>query len=157
MKLIKFISATIVLHFIALSVIAESLNGQIMVYVPKAEVMNAGDHAEHSLLLVELKGLATLDNGEVGTITGAEVAEHASEQHTFYGYITIKFSDESTVSFRFEGEEDAKSGAYQGTLAYMNGSGRYAGIKGKGKIKGQNYEEINGSHATFTSSYKIKK
>ena len=157
MNIMKILISAALLQFLTFTVTAESLNGQIMVYVPKAEVMNAGDHAEHSLLLVELKGLATLDDGEVGTIAGAEVAEYNAEQHTFYGYITIKFNEASTVSFRFEGEENANSGAYQGTLTYTGGSGRYAGIKGKGKIKGQNYEEINGSHATFTSSYEIKK
>jgi hypothetical protein len=155
MKLIQNLSVVLLLSLSMSASGAESLNGQIMVYVPKAELMNAGDEAEHSLLLAELKGLATLDDGEVGTITGVEVAEYSAKQNSFYGYITIKFKDDSTISFRFDGEEDALSGAYQGTLNYTGGGGRYAGIKGKGKLKGQNYEEISGSHAIFSSSYKL--
>ena len=157
MKALKIIISLLVLQFVSLSSAAETMNGQIMVYVPKAEMMNAGDDEAHSLLLIELKGLASLQSGEVGTIVGAEDAEYNADEHTFYGFITIKFSDDSTVSFRFEGDEDAQSGAYEGTLKYTKGSGRYEGIKGKGKIKGQNYEEISGSHATFSSSYTLKK
>ena len=157
MKILKIVISILVLQFVSLTSVAEAMNGQIMIYVSKAEMMSAGDDDAHSLLLAELKGLASLQNGEVGTIIGSEVAEYSSNEHTFYGYLTIKFSDESTVSFRFEGEEEAKSGAYEGTLKYTKGSGRYAGIKGKGQIKGQNYEEISGSHATFSSNYRLSK
>ena len=152
MKILNIIISILVLQFVSLTSVAETMNGQIMVYVPKAEMMNAGDDEAHSLLLIELLGLVSLQSGEVGTIAGAEVAEYNADDHTFYGFITINFSDESTVSFRFEGDEDAQSGAYEGTLKYTKGSGRYAGIKGRGKIKGQNYEEMSGSHATFSSS-----
>ncbi len=157
MKLIKYLSLALLPLLFSSTSWAETLNGQIMIYVSKAELINAGDGAGHSLLLAELKGLATLDNGDVGTIIGSEVAEYRATQTSFYGYITIKFSDESAVSFRFEGEEDAASGAYQGTLVYTGGSGSYTGIKGTGKIKGQNYEEISGSYAKFNSSYKLNK
>ncbi|NKB35680.1 MAG: hypothetical protein GKR93_00735 [Gammaproteobacteria bacterium] len=157
MKKAQLLVSIFILQFITFGVYADSLNGQLMVYVPKAEIMNAGDSPDHSLLLAQLMGLMTLENGEVATLTGSEVVDYNAGENTFFGYMMMKFKDESTVSFRFEGEENPDTGAYQGSLLFTAGSGRYTGIKGKGKINGQNYEEIAGSHAIIRSTYKIKK
>ena len=131
----------------------EPFNGQLVVYVADAEVMEASSEPEHVLLLAKLKGLAILDSGEVGTITGVEVADNKKETGEFYGYVTILFDDKSSNSFRFEGHQNNATQQYQAQLRFTTGTGRFSGISGGGKLQGRNYEAIDGSHAVFTANF----
>ncbi len=153
---IKRVSLIFLLTF-AIPCMADALSGQIMVYVSDAQVMEVGDEPEHMILLAKIKGLAVLEGGEVGTLIGVEVADNRAQGGSFFGYVTMAFDDDSTTSFRFEGVQDSGTGKYHAILAYTMGTGRFAGIEGKGELNGRNYDEIEGSYATFESTYVTSK
>ena len=134
---------------------AETLNGQLVVTVPDAKVMEAGDAEGHVVLLAQLQGLVIFDDGEVATLTGLEVADDTAAQHVFFGYKVVTFEDGSTMSARFEGTQYAGDDSYKGTFTYIGGTGRFAGIEGGGTLTGKNYESIGGSRAEFKAEYTL--
>jgi len=135
--------------------VAETLSGQLVVNVPDAKVIEAGDAEGHVVLLAQLQGLVIFDDGEVATLTGLEVADDTASQHVFFGYKVLTFEDGSTMSARFEGTQSADAEMYEGTFVYTGGTGRFAGIKGGGALKGKNYDAISGSRAEFEAEYSV--
>lgn len=93
----------------------------------------AGDVDGHVLGHFSRKGIALFEDGTIGSYTNGGTFDFTKGAGTYVGYATITLEDGSFTTTYFEGETTiAEDGTrnLKGTGKYVNGGGRFEGIKG---------------------------
>lgn len=141
---------------------AQTLSGRIVVHVKPEDVKvhEVGDVPGHTLMLVQFRGLAFLDSGEVAEVMGTETLDRSEGGGTYRGYEVLTFEDGSTVVSQFEGRnepgENPGQVQFEGTFQYISGTGRFAGIEGKGRHEGVNHVASGaGGYYDFEGTYSV--
>lgn len=141
---------------------AQTLKGRIVAQVSQEDmkVLEVGDVPGHSIMLVQAKGLAFLENDEVAEVTATEIIDDTNGNATYRGYEILTFEDGSTVVSKFEGSsttsEDGRFIDFEGTFSYTGGTGRFAGIEGGGTHNGRNHAMSGaGFHVNFEGTYTL--
>jgi hypothetical protein len=103
--------------------------------------VEVGDAPGHIIGIVEFKGLTFFADGEVATHTNPATFDLANGSGPHQGYVVHYFDDGSTSIERYRGEArvsaDGKRTMVEGTFECVGGTGRFAGIKGKGTYRGE--------------------
>ena len=109
---------------------------------PRIDVIPVPDMKGHVVGLIEKRGLAIYENGEIATYhTRATIDATKGKGGSFWGYSDYKFEDGSTIVSKYQGTSWVPSGkklkSLKGTGEYINGTGRFTGIKGKLSFNGK--------------------
>jgi len=108
----------------------------------KIDAIPVPDMEGHVIGLLEKRGLAIYEDGEIAayhTRTTFDVTK--GKEGSFGGYTDYKFEDGSTIVSKYQGTSWVPSGkklsSLKGTGEYINGTGRFEGIKGKLSFSGK--------------------
>ena len=103
--------------------------------------VEVGDVPGHVVGVVEFKGLSFFADGEVATHTNPATFDLTNGSGPHQGYVIHYFDDGSTSIERYQGEAmlsaDGKRTTVSGTFQCIGGTGRFAGLTGKGTYRGE--------------------
>jgi len=114
------------------------------------QAVKVGDVEGHTLQLFEAKGISFHEKWGVGQVTVTGTFDDMNGEWTGGGFEHCTFPDGSTISFKWEGKGGAPGG--EGTLTIIKGTGKLAGIQGRGTWKsytvvpGQFYADDEGEY-----------
>lgn len=141
---------------------AQTLKGRIVAQVSQedAKILEVGDVPGHSVMLVQARGLAFLESGEVAEVTATEIIDDTKGEATYHGYEILTFEDGSSVMSKFEGTGTTSEGGkfvdFKGTFSYTGGTGRFEGIDGGGTHEGRNHAASGvGFYVNFEGTYTL--
>jgi len=111
----------------------------------KGETMEVGDVPGHVMGVSETTGLIFITrgpgSGEIGTRKSSTYFDVVKGKGTTTGYYVYTFADGSTMVTRAIGTitpgDGGKRTTYEGTYEITGGTGKFAGMKGKGTYKGE--------------------
>ena len=162
---IVFVLAFVVVLSFGLVVIqagAEDMHFKLVSMFDKIEVVKVTETEGVRLGVMDRKGLSTFDNGEIATTNCRGTFD---TKKGFQGYSSLIFEDGSTLVLSWKGPTsqsrpaDGKYNQYGMASEYVEGTGRFKGIKGSGtwtgkapqwdddyKAKGFTYYEFSGTY-----------
>lgn len=153
---------SLLLVFGAGGLAGQTLQGRIVGHAlpDDVKVFEVGDVPGHTIGLVQARGLAFLDNGEVAELRATETLDNVAGEGTYQGYEVLTFEDGSTIVSRFEGEnvtsDDGRFILFEGTFEYVHGTGRFEGIEGGGTHEGRNHASSGvGFYLNFEGTYSL--
>jgi len=109
---------------------AETMNFKVYTYVTKAERALIGDAEGHTVGLTMRGSFYVFENGEVATVNAVATNDLIKGGGPFLNYITVNFTDGSTIIIRGEGTLGAMGATGTWKSEITKGTGRYEGIKG---------------------------
>jgi hypothetical protein len=118
---------------------AETLNFKSYNYGIKQEAIPIGDEEGHTLIFDLRRGFYVFENGEVATANQVVQNEEIKGAATILTYITLTFTDGSTIIIKSQGTvggiamRSPASGAFRSEI--VKGTGRFEGIKGTSSSK----------------------
>jgi len=139
------LTALIMTAFLLMSVTqaaAATMKFRVVFFHTKVEVIKVGHVEGHIVGIYESTGLASLETGEVAVveILGGTF-DYTKGTGIHDGYVRLTFEDGSTIDFKVEGTTrpapKGKGSLFEATDMIYQGSGRYAGIQGKGTHTGR--------------------
>lgn len=107
--------------------------------ITRLEVIPVPDVKGHAIGVLERRGLAIYENGEVAAYhTRATFDAIKGKGGSFKGYSLYTFSDGSTIMSKYQGTTTMSGGKklIKGTGKNFKGTGRYEGIKGTVSFSG---------------------
>ena len=103
--------------------------------------VEVGDVPGHVVGVVEFKGLTFFADGEIATHSNPATFDLTNGSGPHRGYVVHYFDDGSTSIEHYQGEAklsaDGKRTTVSGTFQCIGGTGRFAGLKGKGTYRGE--------------------
>jgi hypothetical protein len=114
-------------------------------HTQKGETMEVGDVPGHVVGISETTGLIFVTkgpgSGEIGTRKSTSYFDIVKGKGSLTGYFIYTFPDGSTMFTKaigtFTPVDGGKSSASEGTYEVTGGTGKFAGMKGKGTFKGE--------------------
>lgn len=141
---------------------AQTLKGRAVIHmVPEnTRMVKVPGVSGQNLILAHFKGLVFLDNGEVAEVMGTETIHRPKGSGRYLGYEVLTFKDGSTIMSQVEGSnkpsEDGTNVQFEGTITYIQGTGRFEGIEGSGELEGRSYIATgSGGYYDFEGSYSV--
>ena len=136
---------------------AEEVAGRIVIHTQKIESIEVGDVPGHSLGVIQQTGVSFItkgpESGEIASRTGTAIFDVVKGTGTVVGYAVQTFKDGSTLAYKTSGtvtsQDGGKKTVMEGSYEYTGGTGKFAGVKGKGTHKGERI----GSPKTGGDSY----
>jgi hypothetical protein len=139
---------------------AENMNFKLVSMVEKLEMVKVTETEGVMIGVIDRKGLSIFDNGEIATTNCRGTFD---TKKGFQGYTSMTFEDGSTLILSWKGptsrSRDGKYDQYGMAAEYVEGTGRFKGIKGSGtytgkapqwdaddKAKGFTYYEVSGTY-----------
>jgi hypothetical protein len=141
---------------------AESMNFKLVSMIEKVERVKVTQMEKVIIGVLDRKGLSIFKNGEIATTSCRGTFD---SKKGFQGYSSMVFKDGSTLVLAWKGPtsqsrpDGGKFWKYSMTAEYVNGTGRFEGIKGSGtftgmapqwdkdyKMKGFTYYEFSGNY-----------
>ena len=139
---------------------AKDMNFNLVSMFDKIEVVNVPETEGVMLGVMDRKGLSIFENGEIATTSCRAIFD---TKKGFQGYSSLIFDDGSTLVLSWKGptsnSADKKYWEYGVAVEYVEGTGRFKGIKGSGtytgkapqwdddyKAKGFTYYEFSGTY-----------
>jgi hypothetical protein len=124
---------------------AEELAFRAVYHTQKGETIEVGDVPGHVVGFSESPGIIFMTKGpargEIGTRKGATYFDLVNGKGPLTGYYIYTFPDGSTMHSKaigtFTSVEGRKGSALEGTVEVTGGTGKFAGMKGKGIFKGE--------------------
>jgi hypothetical protein len=124
---------------------AEEIAYRAVYHVQKVETVEVGDVPGHVVGFSVTPGLIFMTKGpakgEIGTRKAITSIDIMNGKGSFTGYYTYTFPDGSTMydkaSGTFTSVDGGKKSALEGTVEFTRGTGKFAGMKGKGTFKGE--------------------
>lgn len=124
---------------------AEEIAARTVYHTVKAETTEAGGVPGHITGPVHHAGLCFFTkgpaSGEIATRTSTAQVDLVNGKGTYTTDIVYTLRDGSTLSQKATGTalptDDGKRTLYEGTYEITGGTGKFAGIKGKGTFKGE--------------------
>ena len=111
---------------------------KIVAPITKMEFIPVPDVKGHVIGVLERRGVAIYENGEIAAYHGQVSFDAFKEHATYIGYSEITYADGSTTICKSQG---TRSGSMprliKGTGEYIKGTGRFEGIKGKTSYDGK--------------------
>jgi len=114
---------------------AETMNYKFYNWTIKTEAAPVSDVEGHTVGLDVRKGISVFENGEVATHTGVVTYDFIKLSGPIMQYVTIKFSDGSTIIYKSQGTFGGSAAGW--TSEIIKGTGRFEGIKGTQTGKGK--------------------
>jgi hypothetical protein len=122
-------------------------------YLSKVNAIEVGDVPDHILLVVELAGVCSCDDGSVGTISQKGMSELTKGSGKAHGYELITYEDGSAQWYKFQmtitPDPSGKTASWEGTMEYIKGTGRFEGIQGNGSYIGKRLASVPGAGAQY--------
>jgi len=126
-------------------------------HTQKTETMEVGDVPGHVIGINETTGVIFVTkgpgSGEIGTRKSTAYFDIVKGRGSFSGYFTYTFPDGSimftTANGTYTPIDGGKRSAFEGTYVVTGGTGKFAGMKGKGTFKGERV----GSRETGSDGY----
>lgn len=150
LRLKRVMRFTVALSFIATAFVpltqaAEEIAARTVYHTVKAETKDVGDVPGHITGAVHHAGLCFFTkgpaSGEIATRTSKAQVDIVNGKGTYTTDIVYTLRDGSTLSQKATGTaspaDDGKRTLYEGTYEMTGGTGKFAGIKGKGTFKGE--------------------
>ena len=123
---------------LATNVEAETMNFKLVSVVEKAERVKVPEVEGVMIGVLDRKGLSVFDNGEIATTDCRAIFD---TKKGFQGYSSLFFEDGSTLVLSWKGPSDSsrseKYWEYGFPFEFVEGTGRFKGIKGSGSYKGK--------------------
>ena len=123
---------------LATNVEAETMNFKLVSVVEKAERVKVPEMEGVMIGVLDRKGLSVFDNGEIATTDCRAIFD---TKKGFQGYSSLFFEDGSTLVLSWKGPTDSsrseKYWEYGFPFEFVEGTGRFKGIKGSGSYKGK--------------------
>jgi len=124
---------------------ADEIAYRAVYHVQKVESMEVGDVPGHFVGVSDTPGLVFITkgpgSGEIGTRKGISFFDSVKGKGTGTSFLTYTFPDGSTMSTKATGTftpvDGGKRTVYEGTYEITGGTGKFAGMKGKGTYKGE--------------------
>ena len=123
---------------LATNVEAETMNFKLVSVIEKAERVKVPEVEGVMIGVLDRKGLSFFDNGEIATTDCRAIFD---TKKGFQGYSSLFFEDGSTLVLSWKGPTDSsrseKYWEYGFPFDFVEGTGRFKGIKGSGSYKGK--------------------
>lgn len=124
---------------------ADELAFRAVYHTQKGETIEVGDVPGHVVGFSESPGIMFMTKGpargEVGTRKGTTYFDLVNGKGPLTGYYIYTFPDGSTMHSKaigtFTPADGGKRAATEGTYEVTGGTGKFAGMKGKGTFKGE--------------------
>ena len=119
--------------------VAETMKHRIAWFHTKAEIIEVGDVEGHIVGVGESTGLVSFDTGEVASAVMKWTVDYTKGNGIHRTYTIMTFEDGSTIVSMEEGsaQRGPKGSRFEGKIVISQGSGRFAGIQGKGTYTGR--------------------
>lgn len=158
---VMLVSMTVVLAQVTQA--ADEVAGRLVYHTQKAETKEVGDVPGHVTGVVEQPGLIFFtkgpDSGQIAARMGTTHFDTINGKGTYTGESVVTFQDGSTLTYKSSGTmtpvDGGKRTAFEGPYEVTGGTGRHAGIKGKGTGKGERVgspKTGGGSYFDFTGT-----
>lgn len=144
------------------TIAAETLKWRLSQQVIKFESIEVGDVPGHVVGVGETRGLAFFENGEIATLSGKVTIDYTNGSGPHMAYLFHTFEDGSAFVIKIQGTTTAdpggKTAPFKGELSFVQGNGRFAGIKGSGTYTGKRLTPVAAGalvYADFTAAYTV--
>lgn len=136
---------------------AEEVAGRLVYHTQKVETMEVGDVPGHVLGVIQQPGILFFTKGpDAGKIVPRIATVHfdaVNGKGTASGYTVATFQDGATLIFTSSATmtpiDGGKKLVFEGTWEYAGGTGRFAGMKGKGTLKGERIGSLKTGGDTY--------
>ena len=122
----------------------EEVAARVVYHNQKVEMVEVGDVPGHFVGITDQPGLMFVTkgnaSGDVAVRKGTTYFDSVKGKGTSTGYVVYTFKDGSNKSYRATGTFSPTEGGgltFEGTYEMTGGTGRFAGMKGKGTYKGE--------------------
>jgi len=143
---------------------ADMTEGRSVYHTLKAELKEVGDVPGHMVGEVHAAGLGFFTkgpaSGQIATRMSTAQVDTVKGKGTFTNRIVYTFRDGSTLIHQATGTatpiDGGKRVVFEGTYEAISGTGKFAGVKGKGTFTGERLgspETGGDSYADFTGNY----
>jgi hypothetical protein len=112
---------------------AEDIEYKVTSYIVNVQMVPVPDVEKHAVGMYERRGVAIFKDGETAAYHTRGTFDFVDANGPFQGYSTLTFEDGSTSTMKYSGtmtKESGKLPSYKGKGEYINGTGKYEGIKG---------------------------
>jgi hypothetical protein len=117
---------------------AETMNFKLVSMYDKVERVKVAETEGVMIGVMDRKGLSIFDNGEIALTNCRGIFD---TKKGFQGYSSLIFEDGSTLVLSWKGptsnSADKKYWQYGIAVEYVEGTGRFKGVKGSGSYKGK--------------------
>jgi len=145
-KLTVLVLITFTISFIASPSIAEDAKWTVTSYITKVERITVADHEKHILLLLERRGLADFENGDVAAYHTRATCDLYGYSGLCNGYSDLTYMDKSQTIIKYQLKVEVPDGKklpyLKGTGEFIKGTGRFEGIEGTVTFSGH-YVTLN--------------
>lgn len=121
-------------------------NGRRVQSVTTVQTVPVGDAPGHVMGVIAFGGLTFYKNGEIATHTNLATFDLTDGTGSHQGWVVHTFDDGSIAVEQYEGRAiltaDRKKTLVDGTFTCRGGSGRFAGLEGKGIYRGQRFGRL---------------
>jgi hypothetical protein len=128
-------------------------SGRRVQSVTRTEAVPVGDVEGHVQGVVAFGGLTFFASGEIATHTNVATFDLTDGSGTHAGYVVHRFEDGATALERYEGRAEAKDGGattlVEGSFECTGGTGRFAGLAGKGTYRGERLGALDQGSWTY--------
>ena len=115
---------------------AETMNFKLVSTIEKAERVKVTEPKGVVIGVLDRKGLSIFDNGEIATTNCRGIFD---TKKGFQGYSSLSFKDGSTLILSWKGptsqSRSEKYWEYGIEVEFVEGTGRFKGVKGSGSYK----------------------
>jgi hypothetical protein len=113
---------------------------RVVSYLNKLDFSPPGDVKGHVIGFFSRSGLAFFEDGEVAQFSSRGTFDYINGEGPYQGYAKYIFKDGSTIVVKFLGtvKKGEKGKVAEGSGDYVNGTGRFEGIKGSGSYTCKN-------------------
>jgi hypothetical protein len=126
---------------------AETLNFRVFNYSTKMEVIPIGFVKAPAIGVMEKRGLANFENGEVAIFLARGAIKATPQSTLVSGFTQLTFNDGATLVYDWEinvvKSEETQLNISKGSGKIIEGTGRFAGIQGEITINGQGITPLN--------------
>lgn len=121
-------------------------------HITRVQFVEVGDVPGHMLVLGEMAGVISFDDGSVGITSGEGMVDVINGNGKGYGYGVVTYEDGSThwgkgpmtVTAAPDG-----SIRYKGTSEYYGGTGRFEGMQGTDSYTGKRFPIVPGAPTQY--------
>jgi hypothetical protein len=122
-------------------------------YFPKMDIIEVGDVPGHIIFVGEQAGVASVEDGSVAVTSAKFMGDMINGIGRSQGYWLGTYEDGSTQWAKYQTpitvDTDGKTGRWEGTFEYINGTGRFEGIQGSGSFTGKRFAPSPGAGAQY--------
>ncbi len=120
-----------------------------------ADLREIEGHAGHAVGVMQQRGFAFYEDGQVATVNVWLTFERAAGETSYRGHAVYSFPDGASKVGRFIGSGDP-AGEQSGQFTLEGGAGRYEGISGQGSFSGHGFPPHGDIYLDVSGTYSIQ-